>query len=61
VAGTGRGILSAGWCAAPPAAIRASSRASHTGWWEATPFRAQLQELVTMVLESFPWTLAPIA
>jgi len=35
--------------------------ATHTGRWEATPFRAQLQELVTMVLESFPWTLAPIA
>ncbi len=35
--------------------------ATHTGRWEATPFRAQLQELVTMVLESFPWTLTPIA
>lgn len=35
--------------------------AAHTGRWEATPFRAQLQELVTMVVESFPWTLTPIA
>jgi hypothetical protein len=35
--------------------------ATHTGRWEATPFRAQLQELVTMVVESFPWTLTPIA
>lgn len=30
-------------------------------WAKATPFRAQLQELGTMVLESFPWTLTPIA
>lgn len=35
--------------------------ATHTGRWEATPFRAQLQELVTIVVESFPWTLTPIA
>ena len=35
--------------------------ATHTGRWEATPFRAQLDELVTMVLNDFPWTLTPIA
>jgi hypothetical protein len=35
--------------------------ATHTGRWEPTPFRGQLGELVTMVVESFPWTLAPIA
>jgi hypothetical protein len=35
--------------------------ATHTGRWETTPFRAQLDELVTMVLTDFPWTLTPIA
>jgi len=34
--------------------------ATHTGRWEPTPFRGQLAELVDMVIESFPWTLAPI-
>ena len=33
--------------------------AEHTGRWERTPFRAQLDELVSMVLDSFPWTVAP--
>jgi hypothetical protein len=32
--------------------------ATHTGRRQATPFLAQLQELVSMVLESFPWTIA---
>jgi hypothetical protein len=35
--------------------------ATHTGRWEPTPFRGQLGELVAMVVESFPWTIAPIA
>jgi hypothetical protein len=35
--------------------------ATHTGRWEPTPFRGQLGELVAMVIESFPWTIAPIA
>ena len=35
--------------------------ATHTGRWERTPFRALLDELVDMVVDSFPWTLAPIA
>ncbi len=35
--------------------------ATHTGRWERTPFRAQLDELVGMVVDSFPWTLQPIA
>ena len=35
--------------------------ATHTGRWERTPFRAQLTELVAMVVESFPWTIQPIA
>ena len=35
--------------------------ATHTGRWEATPFRTQLPEIVEIVVASFPWTLAPIA
>lgn len=35
--------------------------ANHTGRWERTPFRAVLDELVGMVVDSFPWTLTPIA
>ena len=35
--------------------------ATHTGRWEPTPFRAGLDELVTTVLDDFPWTLTPIA
>jgi len=31
--------------------------ATHTGRWERTPFRATLDELVTTVLDDFPWTL----
>ena len=34
--------------------------ATHTGKWEPTPFRAQLDDLVTTVLDDFPWTLTPI-
>ena len=34
--------------------------ATHTGRWQSTPFRAQLDELVAMVVDSFPWTIAPI-
>lgn len=33
--------------------------ATHTARWQPTPFRAQLDELVALVLDSFPWTLAP--
>jgi hypothetical protein len=35
--------------------------ANHTGRCERTPFRAVLDELVGMVVDSFPWTLTPIA
>lgn len=35
--------------------------ATHTGRWERTPFRASLDELVGIVVDSFPWTLTPIA
>ncbi len=35
--------------------------ATHRGTWERTPFRAQLDELVDTVVETFPWTLTPIA
>ncbi len=41
--------------------LRRLDMATHTGRWEATPFRTQLQDLVTLVLETVPWTLAPIA
>jgi hypothetical protein len=34
--------------------------ATHTGRWQTTPFRAYLDELVAMVVDSFPWTLAPV-
>lgn len=29
--------------------------------WERTPFRGNLDELVSMVVEAFPWTLTEIA
>ena len=29
--------------------------------WERTPFRGNLDELVSMVVEAFPWTLSEIA
>ena len=35
--------------------------ASHTGRWERTPVRASLDDLVSTVLDAFPWTLTPIA
>lgn len=35
--------------------------ANHRGQWERTPFRQNLDELVLMVIETFPWTLTPIA
>ena len=33
--------------------------ATHTGRWQPTPFRTLLDELVAMVVDSFPWTLTP--
>ena len=30
--------------------------ADHRGRWEATPFRGSLDELVTLVADTFPWT-----
>ena len=35
--------------------------ANHHGRWERTPFRAQLDALVETVVDTFPWTLTPIA
>lgn len=35
--------------------------ANHSGRWERTPFRDNLDALVLMVLEQFPWTLTPIS
>lgn len=32
--------------------------AKHTGRWERTPFRGQLDELLEMVTSTFPWTIA---
>ncbi len=33
--------------------------ADHRGRWERTPFRENLDNLVSMVVERFPWTLTP--
>jgi hypothetical protein len=35
--------------------------ATHSGRWEPTPFRAQIDQLVTAVIDDFPWTIASIA
>lgn len=32
--------------------------ADHRGRWERTPFRENLDDLVSMVVEQFPWALA---
>jgi hypothetical protein len=34
--------------------------ADHRGRWERTPERGSLEQLVTLVMDSFPWTLQPI-
>ena len=34
--------------------------ATHTGRWETTPFQAQRDELVRLLVENFGWTLAPL-
>jgi hypothetical protein len=34
--------------------------AKHTGRWETTPFEAQRDELVRLLVETFGWTLAPL-
>ena len=33
--------------------------AQHTGRWQTTPFEAQRDELVRLLVETFGWTLAP--
>ena len=35
--------------------------AGHGQRWEKTPFRAQLDELVDMVVNDFPWTLTDVS
>jgi hypothetical protein len=35
--------------------------ANHRGQWERTPYRKYLDELVVLVIETFPWTLTLIA
>jgi hypothetical protein len=32
----------------------------HTGRWEVTPFQAQRDEIVQLLIENFGWTLAPV-
>ena len=34
--------------------------ADRNGRWEPTPFRGPLEELVTLVADTFPWTLQPV-
>jgi hypothetical protein len=34
--------------------------ADHRGRWEPTPFRGSLDELVTLVADTFPWTLQDV-
>jgi predicted nucleic acid-binding protein len=34
--------------------------ANHRGRWEPTPFRASLEEVVSLVADTFPWTLQPV-
>jgi hypothetical protein len=34
--------------------------ADHRGRWEPTPFRGALDELVTLVADTFPWTLQDV-
>jgi hypothetical protein len=34
--------------------------ANHRGKWERTPFRHGRDDLVRLVVETFPWTLTPI-
>jgi hypothetical protein len=34
--------------------------ADHRGRWEYTPFRGQLDELVTLVADTLPWTLQSV-
>jgi hypothetical protein len=36
------------------------SFADRNGRWEPTPFRGQLEELVTLVADTFPWTIQPV-
>ena len=34
--------------------------ADHRGRWERTPERGSLEDLVTLVMDTFPWTLQPV-
>lgn len=34
--------------------------ATHTGRWQPTPLRTNLEELLTMLVQDFGWTLQPI-
>ena len=34
--------------------------ATHTGQWEPTPYRDQLQRLLDLLTDEFGWTLAPL-
>jgi hypothetical protein len=34
--------------------------ATHTGKWEKTGFRGQRDELIDLMADTFPWTVAPL-
>ena len=34
--------------------------ATHSGRWEPTPIRGQMDEVLTMLVDAFGWTLSPI-
>lgn len=34
--------------------------ATHTGRWQKTPFRDQLEALLELLVSAFPWTLTPL-
>src|SRR3954463_8748199 len=35
--------------------------ATHTGKWEKTGFRGSCQQMLELITDEFPWTIAPIA
>lgn len=35
--------------------------ATHTGRWEAPPFRGQIEQLVDMIQADFPWTVEALS
>lgn len=33
---------------------------AHAGGWEATPYRGQIEQLLDLLISTFPWTLAAL-